>query len=156
MGSPLIFCSPIDGAVVFCEKPQRSKQFTHYAIRSLEPPGAQGINLKPNSWPADPSVLKGVAYTWRQEKLAQNAGELRRLGAELYDRVRVFAESYTDAGRNLAKAVDAYNRSAGSWETRLVPSLKRMRELGVGTEDPPQPPRLDAIVRDPQGADRPT
>ena len=102
------------------------------------------------------SVLKGVAYTWRQEKLAQNAGELRRLGAELYDRVRVFAESYTDAGRNLAKAVDAYNRSAGSWETRLVPSLKRMRELGVGTEDPPQPPRLDAIVRDPQGADRPT
>ena len=102
------------------------------------------------------SVLKGVAYTWRQEKLVQNAGELRRLGAELYDRVRVFAESYTDAGRNLAKAVDAYNRSAGSWETRLVPSLKRMRELGVGTEDPPQPPRLDAIVRDPQGADRPT
>jgi DNA recombination protein RmuC len=94
------------------------------------------------------SVLKGVAYTWRQEKLAQNAGELRRISAELYDRVRVFADSYTEAGRNLAKAVDAYNRSAGSWETRLVPSLKRMRELGVGAEDAPQPPRLDAVVRD--------
>jgi DNA recombination protein RmuC len=102
------------------------------------------------------SVLKGVAYTWRQEKLAQNAGELRKLGAELYDRVRVFAESYSDAGRNLAKAVDAYNRSAASWETRLTPSLKRMRELGVGTDEAPQPPRLDAIIRDPQGADRST
>lgn len=109
------------------------------------------------------SVLKGVAYTWRQEKLAQNAGELRRLGAELYDRVRVFAESYSDAGRNLAKAVDAYNRSAASYETRLMPSLKRMRELGVGGhDDAPQPPRLDAVVRETnlvpenQGADRPT
>jgi DNA recombination protein RmuC len=103
------------------------------------------------------SVLKGVAYTWRQEKLAQNAGELRKLGAELYDRVRVFAESYSDAGRNLAKAVDAYNRSAASYETRLLPSLKRMRELGVGgAEEAPQPPRLDAVVRDTQGADRPT
>ena len=103
------------------------------------------------------SVLKGVAYTWRQEKLAQNAGELRKLGAELYDRVRVFAESYSDAGRNLAKAVDAYNRSAASFETRLTPSLKRMRELGVGGNDEaPQPPRLDAVIRDLQGADRPT
>ena len=107
------------------------------------------------------SVLKGVAYTWRQEKLAQNAGELRKLGAELYDRVRVFADSYSEAGRNLAKAVDAYNRSAASYESRLVPSLKRMRELGVGgndggTDHVPQPPRLDAVVRDIQGADRPT
>jgi DNA recombination protein RmuC len=103
------------------------------------------------------SVLKGVAYTWRQEKLAQNAGELRKLGAELYDRVRVFAESYSDAGRNLAKAVDAYNRSAASYESRLMPSLKRMRELGVGgNEDALTPPRLDAVVRDIQGADRPT
>lgn len=103
------------------------------------------------------SVLKGVAYTWRQEKLAQNAGELRRLSAELYDRVRVFSEAYADAGRNLAKAVDAYNRSAGSWESRLMPSLKRMRELGVGPDgEPPQPPRLDAAVKDPQGAERPS
>jgi DNA recombination protein RmuC len=103
------------------------------------------------------SVLKGVAYTWRQEKLAQNAGELRKLGAELYDRVRIFADAYSDAGRNLAKAVDAYNRSASSWESRLTPSLKRMRELGVGGDgEAPQPPHLEATVREPQGADRPT
>ena len=78
------------------------------------------------------SVLKGVAYGWRQERLAQNADELRRIASEFYDRVRGFAEFYADSGRHLAKAVDAYNRSAGSWESRLLPSLKRMRELGVG------------------------
>jgi DNA recombination protein RmuC len=106
------------------------------------------------------SVLKGVSYGWRQERLARNADELRRIAGEFYDRVRNFADSYADAGRQLARAVDAYNRSAGSWESRLLPSLKRMRELGAGgANDAPEPPRIDAPVRDPQqiGAlDRPS
>ncbi|HUA87025.1 MAG TPA: DNA recombination protein RmuC [Bryobacteraceae bacterium] len=95
------------------------------------------------------SVLKGVAYGWRQERLAQNAEELRRIASEFHERVRVFAETYADAGRHLAKAVDAYNRSAGSWEARLGPSLKRMRELGVGTRDAATPARVDTPVREP-------
>ena len=94
------------------------------------------------------SVLKGVSYGWRQERLAQNAGELRRIASEFYDRVKSFAEFYADSGRHLAKALEAYNRSVGSWESRLVPSLKRMRELGVGgAEDVPAPPRVDAAAR---------
>src|ERR1043166_4081026 len=97
------------------------------------------------------SVLKGVSYGWRQERLAQNAGELRRIAGEFYDRMRSFAEFYADAGRNLTKALDANNRSVGSWESRLLPSLKRMRELGAGVADEaPQPSRIDAAVREPQ------
>lgn len=96
------------------------------------------------------SVLKGVAYGWRQERLAQNAVELRRIASEFHERVRAFSESYADAGRHLAKAVDAYNRSAGSWETRLTPSLRRMRELGVGSEDTPQPLPIETPVREPR------
>lgn len=78
------------------------------------------------------SVLKGVAYGWRQERLAKNAEELRRIASEFYDRMRLFAESYAESGRLLGKAVEAYNRATGSWESRLEPSLRRMRELGVG------------------------
>jgi DNA recombination protein RmuC len=97
------------------------------------------------------SVLKGVAYGWRQEKLAQNAEELRRIGAEFYDRLRGFAEIYTESGRHLAKALDAYNRTAGSWDSRLLPSLRRMSELGAGgTHEPPAIPRLDGAAREPQ------
>lgn len=104
------------------------------------------------------SVLKGISYGWRQETLAQNAAELRRIAAEFHDRFRLFSGAYTEAGRALAKAVDGYNRSAASWESRLLPSLKRMRELGVGTEDAPQPPPIDAAVREPRSLsnDRPT
>jgi DNA recombination protein RmuC len=96
------------------------------------------------------SVLKGVSYGWRQETLAQNAVELRRVASEFHDRIRLFADFYVDAGRALAKAVDSYNRSAGSWESRLLPSLKRMRELGVGTDDAPPPASIDSAVREPR------
>src|SRR5579864_6573393 len=97
------------------------------------------------------SVLKGVAYGWRQEKLARNAEELRRIGAEMYDRLRAFAEAYADSGRHLTRALDAYNRSAGSWDARVLPSLRRMNELGVGgADEPPQIPLLDGEARDPQ------
>jgi DNA recombination protein RmuC len=96
------------------------------------------------------SVLKGVSYGWRQETLANNADELRRIAGEFHERMRIFAEAYSDSGRHLAKAVDAYNRSAGSWESRLLPSLKRMRELGAaGASEISDPPRIDMPVRDP-------
>jgi DNA recombination protein RmuC len=97
------------------------------------------------------SVLKGIAYGWRQEKLAHNAEELRRIGAEFYDRLRGFAEAYGDSGRHLTRALEAYNRSAGSWDARVLPSLRRMNELGVGgADEPPQIPRLDGEAREPQ------
>jgi DNA recombination protein RmuC len=107
------------------------------------------------------SVLKGIAYGWRQERLAQNAGELRRIAGEFYERVRSFAEFYADSGRHLAKAVDSYNRSAASWEARLMPSLKRMRELGAGaSQEAAEPARIDVAVREPatpiSGVDRPS
>jgi DNA recombination protein RmuC len=97
------------------------------------------------------SVLKGVSYGWRQEKLARNAEELRRIGAEFYDRLRAFVEAYADSGRHLTRALEAYNRSAGSWDARVLPSLRRMNELGVGgADEPPQIPRLDGEAREPQ------
>lgn len=95
------------------------------------------------------SVLKGIAYGWRQERLAKNADELRRIASEFYDRMRIFAESYAASGRELAKAVESYNRSARSWESRLEPSLRRMRELGVGgSAEVPDPQRIDTIPRE--------
>jgi DNA recombination protein RmuC len=95
------------------------------------------------------SVLKGIAHGWRQERLAKNAEELRRIASELYDRMRLFAESYAESGRQLGKAVEAYNRSAGSWEARLEPSLKRMRELGVGgSGEVPGPKAVEITPRE--------
>jgi DNA recombination protein RmuC len=97
------------------------------------------------------SVLKGVAYTWRQEQLSKNAEELRRIAIEFQDRMRAYSEFYADSGRHLAKAVDSYNKSVASWEARLQPSLRRMRELGAGAAtEAPEPIRIETGVREPQ------
>ncbi|MEI9813372.1 MAG: DNA recombination protein RmuC [Acidobacteriota bacterium] len=88
-------------------------------------------------------------WGWRQERLAKNAEELRRIAGEFQERVRTFGETYADAGRHMQRALEAYNRSVASWDARLLPSLKRMRELGVGAE-PVELPRIDAVPRLPR------
>jgi DNA recombination protein RmuC len=97
------------------------------------------------------SVLKGVSYGWRQETLAENAESIRKIGSEFYDRLRAFADVYSDTGRHLARAVEAYNRSAGTWDARVLPSLRRVSELGVGSgAEPPAVPPADGAIRQPR------
>ncbi|MBZ5608987.1 MAG: DNA recombination protein RmuC [Acidobacteriia bacterium] len=97
------------------------------------------------------SVLKGIAYGWNQQQLAENAEEIRRVAAELYDRVELVCGHYADTGRQIEKTVEAYNRSVGSWDSRLVPALRKMRELGVSTgEEPEAPEQIDLLARRPR------
>jgi len=97
------------------------------------------------------SVLKGIAYGWNQEQLAENAEEIRRVASELYDRVQLVCDHYSDTGRLLEKTVEAYNRSVGSWDSRLVPALRKMRELGVSSsEEPEAPEQIDLLARRPR------
>ncbi len=42
------------------------------------------------------SVLKGIAYGWNQEQLAENAEEIRRVASEMYERVQLVQEHYSD------------------------------------------------------------
>ncbi len=97
------------------------------------------------------SVLKGIAYGWNQEQLAENAEEIRRVASEMYERVQLVEEHYSDTGRFLEKTVEAYNRSVGSWDSRLVPALRKMRELGVSSgEEPEAPEQIDLLARRPR------
>lgn len=94
------------------------------------------------------SVLKGISYGWRQQRLAENAEKIREVAAEFYDRVQTLHGHYADTGRHLERAVEAYNRSVASWEARLLPSLRRVRELGAVTgAEPAAPSRIDLLPR---------
>lgn len=96
------------------------------------------------------AILKGVAYGWRQEQLAHNAEQIRELAAELFDRIVTQQTHFNDVGRALSKSVEAFNRSVASLESRLYPSLRRIRELGATTaEEPPVPERIDVVPRAP-------
>jgi DNA recombination protein RmuC len=100
------------------------------------------------------SILKGISYGWRQQQLAENAEMIRRVAAEFYERLQVLHEHYEDAGRHLERAVEAYNRSVASWEARVLPSLRKVRELGAASgEEPCAPEKIEAVPRSPRAVD---
>ncbi|HMK44691.1 MAG TPA: DNA recombination protein RmuC [Dissulfurispiraceae bacterium] len=94
------------------------------------------------------ALLKAVAYGWQQEQITRSAQEINRLGKELYDRFAVVIEHMARTGDSLRKAVTSHNDGVRSLETRLLPSLRRFRELGVSSaKDVPEPSEIDQVPK---------
>jgi len=94
------------------------------------------------------ALLTTVAHSWRQEALAENFSEVASLGKELYERLAKFAEHLDEVRKRLDGAVQAYNAAAGSFETRVLVSARRLRELKVTTADElPPAESIDSVPR---------
>lgn len=77
------------------------------------------------------ALLRAISYGWRQEQMAENAQEVSNLAKTLYDRLRTFTKYYDDIGKNLDRALDAYNKGVGSLETRVLVTARRFKERGA-------------------------
>ena len=86
--------------------------------------------------PASPTtlitLLRTVQFGWRQERIAESAEEIRKLGQDLYDRLRVLAGHLQRVGNGLTSATAAYNEAVVSFESRALTGARRFTELGVG------------------------
>ena len=107
--------------------------------------------------PASPttliSLLRAVAYGWRQEQVAKNAQEISELGRQLHERLATMAEHFEELRRGLDRAVESYNRAVGSLEGRVMVSARRFRELGVVPDVLPELEVIDRTTRQTQSAD---
>ena len=82
------------------------------------------------------ALLAAVAQGWREERVAESTRQILVLAKELDERLGNFGEHMGKAGVALGRAVDAYNAAVGSFESRLLPQARQMRELGVDGNKP--------------------
>jgi DNA recombination protein RmuC len=81
------------------------------------------------------SLLKAVAFGWRQEIMTENAAAISKLGRELYERINTMAEHLQNLGKNIEKCVLTYNQVVGSFERRVLASARRFSDMGITKKD---------------------
>ena len=90
------------------------------------------------------SLLRTVAYGWQQQQVAENSKLIWETGKELFDRICKFGEYIGDIGKGLNTAIKSYNSAIGSWESRVMPGMRKLKELGSSSPEK-EVPELDQV-----------
>ena len=94
------------------------------------------------------ALLKTIHYGWRQQRLEENAKVISTLGRELHERIQTLVRHFGELKRGLDRAVGAYNRAAGSLESRILVTARRFQELGASSgEEIPVPDPVETATR---------
>ncbi|OZC97596.1 DNA recombination protein RmuC [Rhodococcus sp. 06-235-1A] len=89
------------------------------------------------------ALLRTVAYTWKQESLAEDAARIQQLGRELYTRIGVVSTHLDKLGAHLGKAVESFNSTVGSVDTRVSVTARKLHELELFDAEPVDIARVD-------------
>ncbi len=93
------------------------------------------------------AILRAIAFGWKQEALSQNAAEIAKAGAELYERLAVLSEHWGKVGRQLGLSVESYNQAVASLEQRFLPSARKLKEFAGLTKEIAVPEPIEKLVR---------
>lgn len=93
------------------------------------------------------ALLLTVARGWQTRQMAESASKIASEAADLLSRFGVVLDHVAKTGRHIQQATNAYNDLVGSVERRVLPSLRRMRELGVPGDEITDPATLDLAAR---------
>ncbi len=91
------------------------------------------------------ALLRTVGLGWQHETVAEKAHEVQRLGAQLYTRLGTMAEHYNRLGASLDKAVEAFNATLGSMDSRVMVTARRLKDLDVPGHSASAPSVLNPV-----------
>jgi len=77
------------------------------------------------------ALLRAVAFGWQQHAIARNTEAIQDAGRELCDRLVKLVEHFDRVGQGVQQAMKAYNEAVASFNSRVMPSVKRFQELQV-------------------------
>ncbi len=92
-------------------------------------------------------LLRSFAMGWQAVKQEENAKRIAAIGRELYERTTKFAEKLAKVGQNLERSVAAYNESIGSYESRLLPQGRKLKDEAGLTGDLQEIDVIDVVPR---------
>ena len=94
------------------------------------------------------SLLWSVANGWQRQRIAEDAERILKEGQELHKRMLTFMDHYKDVGARLNRAVETFNRSVGSFDSRVLPQGRRFAEMVTDKkEELPQPLQIENQAR---------
>ncbi|MDI1296018.1 MAG: DNA recombination protein RmuC [bacterium] len=97
-------------------------------------------------------LARTLAGHWRQAKMQDQARQVGQLGKELYERLAVAATHLKRLGSGLNSAVTNYNSFVGSFDTRVLSTGRKFRDLDIetGGKEIEEVQPLDLLARDSQ------
>ncbi len=94
------------------------------------------------------SLLRSFAMGWQAVKQEENAKRIAALGRELYERSTKFAERLVKLGAQIERTVGAFNETVGTYETRLLPQGRKLKdEASLSSDDLPEVDVIDLAPR---------
>ena len=127
----------VSGALEFVVMFVPGDQFLSAALQAN--PGLIEYGMQNRVAIATPASLIALLWTvyngWQQDRIAQNAREIQKVGQEMHKRLLTFVTHYENVGKGLNKTISAYNQSVGSFDQKVAPQGRRFAELVLDDED---------------------
>lgn len=93
------------------------------------------------------ALLKSINYGWRQNKILDEVKSIANLGNELYERLLTISGHFSTLRESLSNAVRSYNHLLGSFESRLLPSAKKLGAFSKKNVELNLPENLDENLK---------
>jgi len=78
-------------------------------------------------------MFKAIEFGWKQNDQIENVERISKLAQELCERVLTLGGHFVDLRDGLVDAVSAYNAAMTSVNSRLLPTVHRIKALGITT-----------------------
>src|SRR6266571_358240 len=100
------------------------------------------------------ALLRSVSVSWQQHAQTENARAIAEAAQDLYARVATFTEHFENIREGLEKASEAFNKTVGSYESRVRPAGEKLQTLraAVGEKELADVRPIDSTLRLPSSS----